>query len=1100
MRWLFFINAVFFSGILGAQQYLVGNSDGKWMIYHEKERIELPSTVHYLGNFDEAGLAIFAEFDRYGVLDQHGKIRCAATFQEIKSLGNGYFTALNDHGASLIDVKDDILANESLGQCEILTNFWYEISNENEKTWLNTSSSRKYTLQEGDSLLKAGFGFLYVNTPSGTILLDPGGDTISLEFTTPTFTQNHVTICAPQYKAIVFRNRVIQLSLNAENIGFLENDLMYTLEGQVFVLDGESGELKLTVSSNKLVAFDREFYLCQKGANWGLIRKNGDVFIPSNYLAVYRSGPYFQVVNREGSGLLDSLGSEVLQCRYRRIAIQGEFFKLTSTIDLEGLVSKKNPSLNLPCQYNEIRVGSNSIKGYTDNYLRIIHFDREHKIQDNVLLENVIDVQMRGKMDKGERIDSRLFDLGWFCKNVGQFDEEGYLIGERLKWGLLGFEDTLLLPARYRQPLFIPQADFSMINRGKKEQAFYGNEEEVELWTMMSHISGRPVSQEMILSIDTVDLLFRNYVRLFTQKGPAVFLPGNKMMSVDYIDPGMAEIQRYCISSSHTVKMAKQTDKESVGLPTWNQNDNPNFSITIKEFNKTSNFVKFPDARWNFLTQEGEPLFEEDFDYVFPFFCGRSIVKQNGRWGLVSRDTTLIQPIFSAVDRVSELGDTVFLVKRTPQGIQLYDSAFHALDPGITRLLGSSSDLSLVECGREKKILNQDHRYVSDSSSYQKIISGHYILSKSRKEYILRDAKGNLLGSFELKPEMVIFDKYLLVQSHGKCGLIDFFGDTVLDFRFHEIRQNGSFIVAVDKWKNPVYSKDLKLLCEAKDARVLIDPVQDRMALVKKGKCRIYSINGPVKGKVNGLDAQLFYNGWFLTVGVGAKAISSAGKQITFPEIIRNVEGLDKFGFLVEDLKGRCYFYDANFSLLSDSLNLRQAKYHGSGCISANCNKQTLLMTPSIRKWLPAGTRVEGQFEHARLLLRLGESHYYFLDEMLENPFQRVFTTAHPFSGDFASVEEGDGWTIIDHEGNRKSLGSYEELTPLDNGIFMTSRQPLYGLYDNHGKIILPVEFQEIHVIDSNLIQAVRNGQIEYYDLKGKELTSSLLTHELTWR
>lgn len=1101
MRCLALLTAVFLSGALNAQLSLTGNANGLWMIYRSDQHIVLPSTVHYLGNFDEAGLAIFAEYDRFGVLDQEGKIRCAAKYHELKALGNGIYSGMRENGTIWMDLKVDNPEEKAFEKADKLTKNWYLLTRENQKIWLNVRSGREFALQKGDSLLKAGFGFLYVQTAQGYTMYSPQGDSIPMANKQPIFSTHYLLLDAPSYKAVIFNDRIVEIPGSADNLELLENEIAYTLGGIVTVLDGETGAVAIQVNCDALKSFDRDHYLCKKGMNWGLVRKDGSTFISPIYLSVTKTGEYYQVMSREGNGLLDSLGNQVLPCKYRWITLCGEFFKLTSSLDLSGLVSRKNPALNLPCQYNDIRLSRNVIKAYTDDYLRIIHINSTHDILDNVLLENVIEVQMRGKREADEYIDSRLFDLGWFFENIGQFDDEGFLIGERLKWGLMGAEDSLLLTPRFKQPVYVPQADFSLIYRGNRKFSFYGNpEEDVKIWSLISHISGKALSDEFVISADTSDYLFRNYMRLFTLKGPAVLLPDNKLMHCAYIDPGNSDLQRYCVSASHTVSLAKQSDKESVGLPSWDQNDNPNFSIAIKEYNKTSNFVKFPDARWNFLDPEGKQLFAEDFEYVHPFYRGTAIVKQNGSWGLMNEDTVLIPARYSSIGRLSELGDTVFLVRQTPKGIQLYDASFRALDTGVTRLLGSGENLTLVECDRSKKVMNHTHQYISDSSNNQKIISEHFVLSKLHKEYVLRDASGNLLGSFELKPEAVLFEQYVLVQSHGKFGLLDFFGDTLLDFQFSDIRQSGSFLIGNDQLKNPIYNKELVLLFNAKDARVLVDREKDHIALVKNEKCKVYAADGTAVGKVNAIDAQLFHNGWLMTVGVEAKAKNLAGELVDFPEITRNIEGMDGYGFLVEDLKGRFYYYDPEFTLRSDSLNLRHARYLGSGCISANCDRQTLLMTAEHKAWLPGGTRAVGRFESGRLLMKLGDDQHYFLDEQLENPFRRVFSKAHPFIGPYASVEEGDGWTIIDQSGARKSLGSYEELLPIGNGLFSSTRQPLFGLFDSKGNTILPVEFQEIQVINSNLIKAVREGHIEYYDRQGNEVFPALLTRELTSR
>lgn len=1097
MRGLLVCAAVFFVSFTHAQQCLIGNTDGQWLIYQKDAIFPLPRTVHYLGNFDEKDLAIYAEYGKFGVIDEQGTVKCQPEFNELRSLGKGVFEGKSEQGLVLLDFSQGEYTQTNVKRCSRLTPNWFLVQEDSSRFLLNTLASVRLPLEKRDSILRTGHNHVYIRLKMIPTLLDPNGDTLSLSGTVPRFDPNFLLVSSDVVKRIIFRSKVIDLPLAATNLQVLGQQVTYSLNGSSYLLEGEMGEEIWNVPFEKLLAFDRNFYMVAHNNSWGLIRTDGSVFIPPNYTSIRKMNTLFVVGKQAGYGVLDEKGQQILPCVYGSIGSDEHFFHVTSVLGLKGLVSRVSNATLLEPVYDVIKVEGRTVRAWASDFLRIIELDERHSIQSNLLLNNIVTVKTPSREARNQKIDPRLYDLGWFSEWLPKLDDQGYTIDEMLKWGLHGANDTVLIPARNNQPVYVQNADFSLLPRARIKTTIYGAEEEIFNFSAVDWTSGKILDTDLIFSLDSTDLMSRNFVRFFGRKGLGVLHADNHVEWVDYIDPSDELRLRYCVSAGHTIRVSKAGAPTSVGFPTWNQNDLAANSVEFVSRNQRSNFVEFPEARWNFLDTAGKKMFTEDFDFVKSYFRNTAIVKKNGRWGVVNGDTLIVPPIYASISRVSECQDTVFLAKIHPQGIRLLNPLLQEVE-GITGHLFSSQKLSLVQTRQAKIVLNASHQPVSDSSTWQKVISENYILSKHRKEYLLRDFNGKLLGTLSLRPEEVLMDRYVLAESKGKWGLLDFFGDTLLPFMYTSIQEVGDYLVAINQIDNKVFDKQLSEVVGAKTSRILIDKISGKIAAFSDGKCVVYSPEGKVLKRFSDLFPTLFHDNWLVAIGNPGKLVHLELGEKDLGHMIHSCEVLDGSGFLLDDLKGRYYFYDGSFNLRSGELNLRKAENIGDGCITAHVDGRPLLMTADTLRFFESGLRVHSIFNSGFLLVETGDEGFCYYNHALENPFQRGFQNAHPFLSGFASVEEGDGWTLIDQKGERKSLGAYAEIKPVGNSLFSTSKQALYGLFDGHGNQILPVEFQEIHWLNPNLIQGVREGTIAYFDMHGKPVTVGTLLPDLT--
>ena len=192
-------------------------------------------------------------------------------------------------------------------------------------------------------------------------------------------------------------------------------------------------------------------------------------------------------------------------------------------------------------------------------------------------------------------------------------------------------------------------------------------------------------------------------------------------------------------------------------------------------------------------------------------------------------------------------------------------------------------------------------------------------------------------------------------------------------------------------------------------------------------------------------------------------------------------------GYLIHDTKKYSHYFTLNWQEKKFEFQLRRAKNVGEGRAACKTKKGLVLFGAGVDRLYPFVKSVKGVFSNGYLLMEESEKKY-FVNTAGDNDFQRKFKDATPFGTNYATVQEQSGWTILDANGHYKTLPTYDKIEELGSNVFSTNKQALFGIYDSHGNVVVPVEFQKIIIINKNLIQGYKNGDILYFDHFGKEI------------
>lgn len=1067
---------------LFAQQALSDNINGRWCIYSKGERRMLDPAIHDLGNFDACGLSVFMRYEKYGIISDKGDVVLAEAFTSIKQLEGGYYLMLKGGLQYLGNWMNDSIQLRKLRRSTFIDRNWFQATFDSSMVIINVVGQKEWTITNESNILEADFGYVYCRIDTTVHLFDAKAVEVNLGESIPSFTGKYLLIDCAETKKIAYSSHEIVLPIDAKTIRIRNDEILYVQNGNSIVVNAINGNVMTTFPSEDISYYSNDLFLIRKNDKVGLGDRNGRLLIPINYTSISSYGGLFNVRTPSGAGIIDKNGKELVPCKYDYVVTYRDFFTLHNELDLVGIMSRKTGKILLPCDYSKMVLRNSSIRAFTSSMLRIVELDSAHRIVKDIVLSNVTSL-MHSKASGALGVDERLYPLGWFNELVPFYDSLGFLVEERLKWGLKGENDSVLITPRYKQPMFVHDADFSLVENGRRKMKLTGlGEVSVIQMQVMSHRTGKPLVPEPLISLDTMDLLSRSYSRFVSEKGSGVLLDDDKILRVDYIDDGDERFTRYCTSTKTELVPAKKTDFDAFRYPDYNLNgDVPNFLKVFLDGSERD-YIRFKDSEWNFLDTNGRTMFANSFNFAEPYLYETAIVLKDGNWGVTRADSFAIPLINSSVKR-SPISDTLFIVQRKSNGTRFLDTNGRILSNGITQFYTDKGDFAQVQMEGRKVLIAPDYSVISDDTRFQKLTDNGVFYSKENKEYTIYNKHGMQLGATKEQPEEIWFEQFVMVKSRGKFGLLSMDDQTLIPFQYKEIRREGDYIFARDGSKNLLYDDQLKVIENCKQKDVLADSISGNYALIQDGKAIVYSSDQRKVEKVSGNKLVHFYNGRILDFDKQFR-ILGVGEERRFEFQAKSIETMGKNGCLIIDTDKNGHYFDSNWNEISFESTLSRAQEVGEGLAISAGQSETVLFGGNLEVKFKGRWKSVGKFTNGFLLLENG-SDYQFVDVNGINQFNRTFDGAGAFLGKLAPVKETDGWTLINGHGHLQILPCFDKITAHSQTLFSTPSQSLVGLFDSHGNELIPVEYQQLNFLRNGIIQGRKNGEIFYFDLHG---------------
>lgn len=1085
MKWFYTYFIWQFALFSFSQITLPAYKNGSWWLTDGKENIKLGEEVEYIGLFDSENYTFFIQNQKYGVLDNKGRIIIEPEFHSINSLGSSLFNCIDSVKSTLIDVRNSKNLLEEYSAVKNLNSNYVIVYKDTLQFLIHKESRRIHVYPDSITIEKNYLNTVLVEKENDQCVFhNPEGLQILIHRDSIDYFSRYILVKFRDESLLFTMKSNYLFKTSISYISIIGNFLSYYDGKFAHLLNLQSGDeiIKLPFQSIQPAYFGGYFVGQNQSLGW--INDKLQVKIPLKYDYITKTGKNYTVYKNGLSGLYDSSFNLKIPCEFSYFVSQGEFIKVYSLVETKGLISNISNKMILAAVYDQIIIEKNIIKAYIDDKIRIIELSDNHQIKSDFILNNAVTANQKKPKVTDYRYDKRLLSLGWFFETREIIDSTGKIVNYNHIWGLKNADDSILIKPVYKNVTYYPIVPFSLISLGEKKYDLIGGQEDIKpMFLMKSHLNGKSVCKYKILEVDSLDCYNRNFVRFETTEGYKIWFKGDSVKSVNYVSSSQNTYLNYCIGGQP--EFTEKT-RESVPINHFSLNGKSNNFISFQNSltKKWVSQILYKGAKWNYLDSNGQDLFEESFEYADEFYLNTAIVRRKSGWGLINKDSVIIPMKFAEIKRLKEFKDTVFLVKAN-HNKKFYLTSNSALIDFAFMHVKSLNNLSVVKSTKGYGVLN-DGKIIAEFPGNVNLLSESKFVARNKKEYSIFDSEGNIRLTLKSKPEEIYYPNLILVSESGKKAILNFDGDTLLPFGKYEFEKKGKFITCRSSAKVSLYNHELKSLFESKTGELIyVDEYADQFAVLTNGKISVYDINGNKISKfkqVNNSPIILFQNGLFISKNCIFSEFDSI--NISKNENLILIDG--GYVGIRNEINGTRIFYNS----LTDNvvqINGRNIKYLGEKVFSFSTRKGLVLKNQSKEIILGQNSKLVDKFQEGFCLVKVNNE-FVFLDSELKNSFNRNFEDATPFKNNMATVKEEKGWAIMNHQGILQSFPSFNRIEQLSKNLFETTEKATYGLYDSHGNELIAPIYESITIVSKDIIQVVKNGEIGYFDTKGISL------------
>lgn len=651
-----------------------------WHILKNGQETKLSDQYLFIGSFDTQGLAVFLKCNSSGVLDDKGSILYQSD-KPIRALGDGCFYL--DEQELLLFGKSS-LESHKVKFAEVSSN-WIFARIEFEQVVFNKISKAKFhigfngTKEIGNHLVVDKQSWYYLYDPKGQLLDSTDVESFEDIVTRPSYHKyqqhtsgDYLVWFTPRHKCLILSDKYVFLPEALQISDFCDfievREKKYT-----HLYDIRTGNKMLSSLGDYLRPTFGNVFLFRRDNLYGLMDPRGKTLIPSKYSSIQVFQQYILVEENNLSGIYNREYKLVVPCKYSRIEPKFNFY-FTNRNYRKGLISRQTNREILEPVYDEILIQGNIIKAQLGSRMLVYEFNSQHEIVKEYAINNVVILDNSSLKDAKIDFDSRLFQIGWFyeIKTVKSGDGSDIV---RLLWQLKDGRDSILSKTKFNNLRYLHNAPIvlnKIIPQAEDEfKTQYG---------AISNTNGKQLVDFRIVDIDTLDFQVRNYARYLNLDGECGLINRNcQTKKYPYIDKGNQKFVRVCVSGK-LIPGSKSRDTINV-VSILNSDFNSSRFFAPRLIGNTSyNSYTIKNAQWNYLNNDGELLFQENFEYAFPFVGSTAIVKTKTGFGLVDSSGYVIEPIYRNIRQKIINQDTLYIVETHTDGAELFDFSNHVLN------------------------------------------------------------------------------------------------------------------------------------------------------------------------------------------------------------------------------------------------------------------------------------------------------------------------------------------------------------------------------------------------------------------------------------
>lgn len=1063
------------------------NNHGVWSLVDTNARLLKKTDYTYIHQFDEEGYTFFCKNGGYGILNRFGEVILEPVYTDVQQKGYGHYQLHDGNGWIPFSRNGfQLVGNDTIQSFETLSASW-ALTGTSDKWFIeHLRTGNRWQLKDSTVSYRLFHDHLWLTDNDTNKLLINGNGELVVQGKLDFRSQNELYDVSYGKRHYVFDTHGPWKMGEIENIVY-EESAVFVKTKKEGIYCGYDQSVLLRGNYEEITDFDAKYFLVRRNGLASLVDKTtGRQALPFQYENIYpRLDGGYNVDLENATGWLDKNFNIVIPCKYERFNVEGDMAKVYE-LNYAGLFSMKTKKEILPPVYNSITQSGNRYKAIRNDLITIIELNAEHKIVKTAKIDNVISVQTLrpGNSVRPKFIDPRLFALGWFLDST-YITPPNATPFYAVKWGLKDVRDSIVIPSSLSELKYIPLAPYTMLSAGSIDFP-YGKfpYRRIQNSYPVYLPAGKVMSNLAIIGYDSTDFRKRAFMRASTVKGLGILQADGTYKPYSFIEKGtnrhllICEAKSVDITETETEEKTEVTSLNYVGATI----PHPTYELNFQKA-KTIKGLVYPEGKWNYLQPDGTPLFDQPFTFAHPFLGNQALVKQGKKWGVVNPDTLIIPTIYSGIERKIVDRDTFFIAQQSQAGSRLLDTASQTLQDYT--VFGSRSNVLILEIGGQKQLYSADLKPLSETYASMKFLKNGFILAKTKKEYTMLDPEGTVFYVGEDPPINVLHSSFLLFDENDWYTLRDR-SDNLIVEGCKSIEAQGNFIIYEKNGKTSVLDLRGTPIVEEITGPVIVDTLSNLMAVMKKGKTLIYE--GPNRlYQIRHFTPTHFIAGKLLISTKDSCMIYSAsGKQEKVLGAVEAIKTFEDGSIFLKTAEKINLLFDREWKpVLPEETKFRQLENLGPALYAySTAEGKTVLYNDETGKSDSTYRVGFGRFENHRLLVKRN-GRFSYVDTDFKPVTRRTFSKAIPFTGNRAAVADQRGWTLIDHNCDPLTYPNYGEIDALNAQLFHTRKLPLYGLYNTHGKLLIPVEYEQIRFLPNGIVLCVKEGAFYYFRKDG---------------
>ncbi len=1062
----------------------------KWGIVRQGQRIELDQSISFLNTFDEQNLAVFQQNGKFGVIRSDGTVLRKADFIEVEQFGNGMFLFRNKDSVYIQTLDDPEFYFYVVNARQIELN-WVQYSYKNAHFLINVFSRERIPLRNEASIVyKNTEAIIYVDRGNLTNLANFQGEMIGKS---GNFTEylDYSLFESTGLLAVTDRNGVWILPNAASNMSVNQNYVNYKLNETAYLYNRVTRELILSGPYDRITPYFGNLFKVFNGLKGGLINREGKIVIPLEYNEIQVSGNNFIVYKGSKAGLFSPDKGLLIPCDYSNLIHHQNFILTADERNLKGVYSlKKNASI-LDCRYQRIKIYKEEIRAYVANKIELLELDSLHNVTTHLYFDNAISLDRHFEANKYEGIDMRLLSQGWFFIDTAISSKDGNIAHTQM-WGFRNNEDSVILRPRMAQPKYIENSNYNLIRSGKtdEENVFWKDHGQFSKYKLFDHVSGKYNSKDFVHDISEHDLLYKSYARITSEQGNAILKDDSVIYyaHIDHTNEPYVRVGFFPKNVKPDFELLEKDENLSLLLPS-NEVDQI-FRVRLNIKHKTYNAVIYPGMEFNYLGNDGNHLFEYNFSFAEPFVKNTAIVHQKSGWGLVNSDTLVIPTQFSAVKRIREYGDTLFLVSRSSPAHIYSDTSLKEISSKFGEFIHANEFYSVFRMNKRYSVYSPDFKQLISGLPNIKILKNGFFIVREKKEYTIYDQQCDMLGTYSEKYSDFFNDDFIIEYKGSRMGLRSFNDELLMPAEFKSIESLSGHIVAANGENTFVYRSDMKLIRKFGMGKLYHDSINQLFAFIKNGKIEVFDQYFAGLSRFKSDEKLIhFFAGKFISHK--NQIINPDGTLCTSCPEFSEVEFFNEGYMAVKEADKSWNLYQNYELVYKDTLRTGKYSFLGNNVFACRVGGKYLLFNTADTSRKLMSESLPQSFSDNLISIETEKGAYSVYNDQLNKILEENFLNITPFISGFAGAESKYGWTLIDKSGRRLSYPSYGEIEYVGASIYKIRAASLKGIYDGAGNVLIPVEYERIEFLPDNKVLCLKDGKIRYFDMDTKAFISN---------